>query len=97
LRQIVRVTKGENMALNSKQIELIKIVIAAAEDGRYCHGNGADWVIVEKGNTDTVIAINHVRESMSKMNSEDSKKYLANTRAHRDQSTADSLKNFIKQ
>jgi len=85
------------MALNSKQIELIKIVIAAAEDGRYCHGNGADWVIVEKGNTDTVIAINHVRESMSKMNSEDSKKYLANTRAHRDQSTADSLKNFIKQ
>jgi hypothetical protein len=85
------------MALSSKQIELLKIVIAAAEDGRYCHGNGADWVIVEKGNTDTVIAINHVRESTSKMNPEESKRYLANTRAHRDQSTADSLKNFIKQ
>ena len=85
------------MALTSKQIELLKVVIAAAEDGRYCHGNGADWVIVEKGNTDIVIAINHVRETTSKMNSDESKKYLANTRAHKDQSTADSLKNFIKQ
>jgi hypothetical protein len=85
------------MALTNKMIELLKIVIEAAEDGRFCHGNGADWVIVDKGNRDVVIAINHVRESSSKMSADESKRYLSNTPAHRDQSTANSLRNFIKQ
>ena len=76
---------------------MLKVVIAAAEDGRFCHGNGADWVIVEKGNTSTVIVINHVSESTSKMTADESKRYLNNTPAHKSQSTADSLKNFIKQ
>ena len=85
------------MALTSKMIELLKVVIAAAEDGRYCHGNGADWVIVDKNNREMVIAINHTRETSEKLSAEASKKYLANTPAHKDQKTADSLKNFIKQ
>lgn len=85
------------MALTSKMIELLKIVIEAAEDGRFCHGNGANWVIVDKGNRDVVVSIDHTRESISKMSAEESKRYLSGTPAHRSQSTADSLKNFIKQ
>jgi hypothetical protein len=85
------------MALTSKMIELLKIVIEAAEDGRFCHGNGANWVIVDKSNRDVVVSIDHTRESISKMSAEESKRYLNGTPAHRSQSTADSLKNFIKQ
>lgn len=85
------------MALTSKMIELLKIVIEAAEDGRFCHGNGANWVIVDKGNRDVVVSIDHTRESISKMSADESKRYLSGTPAHRSQSTADSLKNFIKQ
>jgi hypothetical protein len=89
--------KGDIMALTSKMIELLKLVIVAAEDGRFCHGNGATWVIVDKSNREMVITIDHTRESMEKMSPEASKKYLAGTPAHKSQSTADSLKNFIKQ
>jgi len=85
------------MALTGKMIELLKIVIEAAESGRFCHGNGATWVIVDKNNRDIVISIDHTRESLEKMSAEASKKYLVGTPAHKSQSTADSLKNFIKQ
>ena len=85
------------MVLTSKMIELLKQVITAAEEGRFCHGNGATWVIVDKSNQEMVITIDHTRESLEKMSAEASKKYLAGTPAHKSQSTADSLKNFIKQ
>ena len=58
---------------------------------------GANWVIVDKGNRDVVVSIDHTRESISKMSADESKRYLSGTPAHRSQSTADSLKNFIKQ
>jgi hypothetical protein len=82
--------------LSSHQVAIIRDVIAAAKDGRYCHGNGADWVYVERGNPKQVIAANHVRGEVKRMSAEESERYLRGNRPHRSDSTVTSLENFIR-
>jgi hypothetical protein len=82
--------------LNDKQKTLLKEVIEAARDGRYCHGNGAIWVIVEKGNPKQVIWIDHVRMTRKKSTPAESENYLKSTRAHKSDDTVRSLENFIR-
>lgn len=81
-------------SLSSMQISMLRKVIDAANSGRYCHGNGADWVIVDESRT-RVIALNHVSGTESVFSDEDSARYLANTPAHSSESTAKSLTSFI--
>jgi hypothetical protein len=84
------------MALSSLQKDLIRQVITAAREGRYCHGNGAIWCIVDKNNTKSVIVIDHVAGTRKVMSADESEKYLRNSRAYHDESTAKSLEDFIK-
>jgi len=84
------------MFLTNRQIDLLKLVIEAAKEGRYCHGNGADWVIVDKNNKDTVVHINHVTGSISKLDKDSSANYLKNYKPYKSESTASSLTEFIK-
>lgn len=84
------------MSLSSKQISMLKDVIKAAKEGRYCHGNGAIWVYVSESDRSRVISADHVREEISYMDKEASERYLRNTPAHMDNNTATSLENFIK-
>jgi hypothetical protein len=84
------------MPLSSLQISMLRRVIEAAKTGRYCHGNGADWAIVDESRT-RVIALNHVRGDESIFSDEESARYLANTPAHSSESTVKSLTEFISQ
>ena len=81
--------------LSGTQKDLIRMVIRAARDGRYCHGNGADWAIVDPTNKSMVLAINHVTGKIAHLSQSESEKYLRNTRPHRDEATARDLENFI--
>lgn len=80
--------------LSSYQVSTLKRVIDAAQSGRYCHGNGADWVIVDESRKN-VIVLNHVTGHESTMNDEESARYLASTMAHTSESTVKSLTEFI--
>ena len=80
--------------LNAQQINMLQRVIDAANAGRYCHGNGADWVITDESRT-IVKTMNHVTGDESTMTVEDSARYLASTPAHTSESTAKSLAEFI--
>ncbi len=84
------------MALSSRQKELLKTVILAAREGRYLHGNGANWVYTKKGNPSVVVHVDHVRETISEMSAKDSETYLKGNRPYKDENTATSLENFIK-
>jgi hypothetical protein len=84
------------MQLSRKQIQMLEDVISAARDGRYCHGNGAQWVYVSKSDSNAVISADHVSEKIHYYNKEESERYLAGNRPHRDESTARSLEDFIK-
>lgn len=84
------------MALSAKQISILKDVIAAAKDGRYCHGNGANWVYVEKGNPKQVIHADHVRGTVERMTAAESERYLNGNRPHKSDSTVASLEAFIR-
>jgi hypothetical protein len=84
------------MALSARQISILKDVIAAARDGRYCHGNGAQWFYVEKGNTKQVIFADHVRSEVKRLSSQESEKYLSGNRPHTSDSTVKSLEAFIR-
>jgi hypothetical protein len=85
------------MKLSALQVSLLKEVIEAAKDGRYCHGNGANWVIVDKRDRNTVIHIDHVRSERKVMSATESENYLRGNRPFRDDKTAQSLTDFIKQ
>jgi prepilin-type processing-associated H-X9-DG protein len=82
--------------LSSLQKDLLRQVITAAREGRYCHGNGANWVFVDKSDTSRVIHVDHVRGTREVMNAADSEKYLRNSKPYHDEATAKSLENFIK-
>jgi ribosomal protein L30E len=84
------------MALSARQISILKDVIAAAKDGRYCHGNGAQWYYVEKGNTKQVIFADHVRSEVKRMTAAESANYLSGNRPHSSDSTVKSLEAFIR-
>jgi len=84
------------MALSSKQKDLLRGVIAAAKEGRYLHGNGANWIYTKKGNPDVVVAVDHVRETIQEMSAADSANYLRGNRPHKSDSTVKSLEDFIK-
>jgi hypothetical protein len=83
-----------SLALSSAQVSMLRRVIDAAQTGRYCHGNGADWVIVDESRT-RVIALNHVTGTESVFSDEDSARYLASTPAHSSETTVTSLTSFI--
>ena len=82
--------------LSSLQKDLLRQVITAAREGRYCHGNGANWVIVDKNDFTRVIHIDHVRGSREVLSTADSEKYLKNSKPYHDEETAKSLEKFIK-
>lgn len=84
------------MSLSRKQIEILEEVIQAAKDGRYCHGNGAQWVYVSKNDSSTVISADHVAEKVSTFSKEESERYLRGNRPYRDNNTVSNLENFIK-
>jgi hypothetical protein len=82
--------------LDNDQISMLKMVIEAAREGRYLHGNGATWVILKKGSSSVVVVVDHVAKKVSNMNATESANYLRSNRPHRDDSVVKSLENFIK-
>ena len=64
----------------------------AAEEGRYCHGNGADFSFVEDG---YLVMLNLVRKDYVRkpLTDPDAANYVAGTRPHREEHTAESLRN----
>ena len=64
----------------------------AAEEGRYCHGNGADFIYVEN---DYLVHLNLVTKDFTRTPLSDPKaaNYIANTRPHREEHTAETLRN----
>ncbi len=75
---------------------MLQMVIDAASEGRYLHGNGAQWFFLKKGSTSTVVFVDHVRKSVKEMTPSESENYLRGNRAHRDDSVVKSLRDFIK-
>lgn len=84
------------MKLSSNQVSILKDVIKAANEGRYCHGNGANWVYVSPSNSSIVIAADHVAGTVKVMSATESENYLRGNRPYRSADTATSLEKFIK-
>lgn len=81
--------------LSPSQKDMLQTVIEAAASGRYCHGNGANWVITNEDRS-IVTCIDHVTGQISLMNAEESARYISSTRPHTDLSVVESLSHFIK-
>ena len=81
--------------LSPSQKDMLQTVIEAAASGRYCHGNGAIWVITNEDRT-AVTTIDHVTGMIKMMNAEDSAHYMSSTRPHTDLSVVESLTHFIQ-
>jgi hypothetical protein len=84
------------MKLSSNQVSILKDVIKAANEGRYCHGNGANWVYVSSNNSSIVIAADHVAGTVKEMSASESENYLRGNRPYKSADTATSLEKFIK-
>lgn len=81
------------MELTSLQKSLFLEVAEAAETGRYCHGNGAIWNIVDAdGNS---VVINTMESTRSLCDQESTEKYLAHSPAYRSDNVARDLRTFV--
>lgn len=76
-----------------------ELVAQAAESGRYCHGNGADFVYVEgriedQEDSGYLVMLNLVRGDYTRTPLTDpkAKAYIASTRPHTEMHTAESLR-----
>jgi hypothetical protein len=82
---------------NTLRIKYLEEVIKAAEEGRYCHGNGASWFTVGKdGKTVVVYETATNPPSTHTYNAEESARYISNTKPHKAPDTAKNLRDFIK-
>lgn len=82
---------------NTLRIQMLEKVIKACEEGRYCHGNGGDWWIVDTDGKTVITywtAGNPCKEE--RLNADRSAKYLASTKPRKDSNTAKNLRDFIK-
>lgn len=78
--------------VNWLMVETLSVKVAqAAEEGRYCHGNGNYFVYVEDGDLVTVSLVDKTIER-SPMTSESAQRYLSSNRPYRDLATADSMR-----
>lgn len=85
------------MSKNAQVITLFEAVIKACEDGRYCHGNGADWWTVDTDRKTVVVyETAAARPGIRRLNAADSARYLASTPPHRDKTQANILRDIVK-
>lgn len=84
--------------LSQKQIEIVKDVIAAARDGRYCYGDVpmGIHVYVEKGNPKQVITTDYINSGMTRLSASESESRLRSSKPQKSPSVASALEALLK-